>query len=93
MGDSPQCGLEVRPRADPETIPQPYPDKYFLEAEELRKRSWNQSVQSGPSDRRSQKWRKAFWGLALITVVCLAVGLGAGLGTGLAARHKIAISR
>ncbi len=93
MDDTVQCGMEVRPGADPELIAQPYQDKYFLEAEELRRHSSIQSVQSGPSDRRSQKWTKTFWGLALVTVLCLAVGLGAGLGTGLAARHKVTVSR
>ena len=31
---------------------------------------------------------KAFWALAVFTVVCLAVALGVGLGVGLAAQHK-----
>ena len=32
--------------------------------------------------------RKAFWALAVFTIVCAAVALGVGLGVGLAAQHK-----
>lgn len=93
MGEIEQSGLEVEPCSDPQVIPQPDANKYFLNAEALDKYSLHspiqsESTQSGPSGARNQIWRKAFLVLAFITVFLIAAGLGAGLGAGLAVHHR-----
>lgn len=49
--------------------------------------TFTQPNQSDPG-AKNISWHKAFWALAVFTVVCLATALGVGLGVGLAAQHK-----
>lgn len=86
-------GLEVTPNTGPEVQAQPDANKYFIKAEEPEDYPLARPIQSGLSDPRSPNWRKTFWALALIAVLCLAVAIGAGLGVGLAARHRSASPR
>lgn len=88
MGEITESGLEVAPYSGLEITGQPDANKYFIKAEEAKNYSIDQPIQSGYSDARSQDWRKAFWVLALVAVLCLVVALGAGLGVGLAAQHR-----
>ncbi|CAD6583340.1 MAG: hypothetical protein ASARMPREDX12_001245 [Alectoria sarmentosa] len=83
-----ETGLEVAPCPGPE-IAQTDADKYFIKAEEARNYSFDQPIQSSDPDARSQGWRKAFWVIALVAILCLAVALGVGLGVGLAAQHRL----
>ena len=54
----------------------------------------NQANQSGHQFQTMILGRlRAVWILAVVTVVCLLVALGAGLGAGLAAQHKPSLSR
>ena len=86
MENSAQYGLEVAPHAGPEIAGQPDGNtKYFFGLQDraigLRDQlSHSYTGKDGPS--------RAFWGFAVIAVVCLAVGLGAGLGVGLASQQR-----
>lgn len=93
MGETIHSGLEVAPCTDPEVTAQPDANKYCVKAVERKEYSFDRPVQSGRSDAKNQSWSKAFWVLALIAVLCLAVALGAGLGVGLAAQHRSTPSR
>lgn len=81
-------GLEVAPCNAPEVIAQPDANKYIINAEQPEKYPFDPPIQSAISDARSRDWKKAFWVLALVAVLCLALALGAGLGAGLAAQHR-----
>lgn len=82
-----ETGLEVA-RCPGLEIAQPDADKYFIKTEEAKICSFDHPMQSGDLDARSQGWRKAFWVLALVAILCLAVALSVGLGVGLAAQHR-----
>ena len=54
--------------------------------------AFTQPDQSNPGAKNISRHR-AFWALAVFTVVCLAVALGVGLGVGLTAQHKSSSTR
>ena len=68
--------------------PQRYADKYCDRVQESGHLSSGQpSPPQVQLDRKSSP-SKAYWALAVFTVLCMAVALGAGLGAGLALHRK-----
>ena len=88
-----ETGLEVQPSTMPETAHQPYGDKYFLKAEGPKHPVSRHLNQSDRTQANRQGMSRASLMLAVITVLCVAIALGAGLGTGLAARRKSSCER
>lgn len=93
MGETTESGLQVALCNDPEIIAQPDANKYIINAGQPQENSFDPPIHSADSDARSRDWKKAFWVLALVAVLCLALALGAGLGAGLAAQHRSSSSR
>ena len=87
------AGLEVKPPTGPDTCPKAVTTpleahKFYAEAPTLNHRiSPSQSQYDQPGTTKKSRHR-AYWALAVIAIVCVAVALGAGLGAGLAAQHK-----
>ena len=75
---------------EPEVATRPYTDEYNDRADEARQISSDQ-----PSPRRGlwERKRGSLACLAIVAVLCMAVGLGVGLGAGLAMRRKSNSSR
>ena len=88
MANSFQHGLEVNSCADLEIAPQPDPNKYYIGIKKPKDDAIGQRHQPSHSDTESHRPRKVFWTLAMMAVICLAIGSGTGLGLGLANQHK-----
>lgn len=79
MSTTSDSGMEVVPDTGPQVASQPYADKYCEKAEESGHLS---------SHERKPSPLRGCWTLAVFTVLCIAVALGAGLGAGLAIHRK-----
>lgn len=93
MDRTPESGLEVKPSTSPEVAPQPDKNKYYVGGGAPSHSISDQLNLPNKRQAKSQGQLGAFWILAVIAVVCLAVGLGAGIGAGLAAQRKSSFSR
>ena len=86
-------GLEVKPPIGPDTSPEAVTTpidahKYYAEAPTSDYRIYPPQSQYNQPETTKKSRRRAYWALAVIAIVCVAVALGAGLGAGLAAQHK-----
>lgn len=93
MDRAPESGLEVKPSTSPEVAPQPDENKYYVGGGVPSHAISDQLNLPNQRQAKSQGQLRAFWILAVVAVVCLAVGLGAGIGAGLAAQRKSSFSR
>ena len=89
MGNTSHSGLEVLPHTGPEALfPQPDANKFFIGPGEPKPHTIDPQDRPSPSNTSHRVPKKALWAFALISVTCLAVGLGAGLGAGLAIQKR-----
>ena len=87
------AGLEIKPPTGPDTSPEVVTTpldahKYYAEAPTSIYHTYPPQNQYDQPGTTKKSRRRAYWALAVIGIVCVAVALGAGLGAGLAAQHK-----
>ena len=82
-----QAGIEVVPDTGPEIAPQPDANRYYTGSEASHGLADTPDPPLHPSIG-TRGPQRALWALAVITVLCVAVALGAGLGAGLAIHYK-----
>ena len=87
------AGLEVKQPIGPDTSPEAVTTpldahKFYAEAPTSDYRTYPAQNQYTQPETTKTSRRRAYWALAVIAIVCVAVALGAGLGAGLAAQHK-----
>ena len=87
------AGLEVKLPTSPDTSPEAVTSpldahKYYAEAPPSNYRTYPTQNQYNQLETTKKSRRRAYWALAVIAIVCVAVALGAGLGAGLAAQNK-----
>ena len=87
MNKIPDPGMEVLPDTGPQ-VAYHNADKYFDRAEGSSHVSSSQPSSSQAQLNRKPSPHKACWALAVVTVLCMTVALGAGLGAGLAIHRK-----
>ena len=80
MSSTSHSEIQVLPGTGPQVVSQPYANKYCDRAEE--------PGQPSPPHERRPRPPRGCWTLAVFTVLCMAVALGAGLGAGLAIHRK-----
>ena len=82
-------GLEVKPQeAGLETAPDPADTKWYIGGGALFNADFDHSHPYSQSKAKNLGRSKAFWILAAISIICLAVALGAGIGAGIAIGHR-----
>ncbi|KAM0798564.1 hypothetical protein BDR22DRAFT_823245 [Usnea florida] len=87
MDSTPHSGMEVLPDTGPQ-VAHHNADKFFDRAEGSSHVSSSQPSSPQAQLDRKPSLHKACWTLAVVTVLCMTVALGAGLGAGLAIRRK-----
>ena len=82
-------GLEVKPQeAGLETAPDPAGTKWYIGGGALFNAGFDHSHPHSQSQAKTLGRSKAFWVLAAISIIFLAVALGAGIGAGIAIGHR-----
>ena len=81
MSTTSHSDIQVLPGIGPQVASQPYADHYCDRAEES-------GHQPSPPPERKPSPPRGYWTLAVFTVLCMAVALGAGVGAGLAIHRK-----